>query len=233
MTNKRQQFVLELLKSGRYSATVDGAVFSHASTHSKPRKHPHKLTPVTTALGYQDVHLCANNKAMKIRVHQVVWLAHQGEIPKLLQINHKNGVKTDNRLDNLELLSASENTKHAIKTGLKKILRGKEHPSFGKIFPNHRMKSAKAKAAAANWMRKNSPMRGRLGQQHPTIRPVVCTTNGVFYWGINEASRKLNMKAKLIWKSAKYGGTTNGFKFRYATDLEIANQKDLGSNNAA
>lgn len=34
-------------------------------------------------------------------------------------INHINGVKTDNRIDNLERASYSQNNKHAYKTGLK------------------------------------------------------------------------------------------------------------------
>lgn len=34
------------------------------------------------------------------------------------QVNHKNGVKTDNVLENLELVTAQGNTDHAIRTGL-------------------------------------------------------------------------------------------------------------------
>lgn len=36
-----------------------------------------------------------------------------------LQINHKNGIKHDNRVENLEWCSAQENMKHSVKKGFK------------------------------------------------------------------------------------------------------------------
>jgi hypothetical protein len=50
--------------------------------------------------------------------HRLVWRALVGPIPPGLVINHKNGCKSDNRPENLELVTYSENTKHAYRIGL-------------------------------------------------------------------------------------------------------------------
>lgn len=51
-------------------------------------------------------------------VHRLVWEYVHGPIPRDMQINHINGIKHDNRIENLELVTASENTKHAYRMGL-------------------------------------------------------------------------------------------------------------------
>ncbi len=51
-------------------------------------------------------------------VHVLVWEAVHGPVPAGMEINHRNGVKTDNRIANLELTTRSGNMIHASMTGL-------------------------------------------------------------------------------------------------------------------
>jgi hypothetical protein len=51
-------------------------------------------------------------------VHQLVLEAFVGPRPPGHQANHKSGSKCDNRLENLEWVTPSENSRHAHRTGL-------------------------------------------------------------------------------------------------------------------
>ena len=68
----------------------------------------------------------SNNKQYLCSAHRLVWTYFKGEIPDNLQINHKSGVKTDNRPENLEVVTHSENTLHAYRTGIKQRLQGED-----------------------------------------------------------------------------------------------------------
>ena len=57
------------------------------------------------------------------RVHRLVWITFVGQIPDGYEINHKDGVKSNNNLTNLELATHKENMEHAVRT---------------KLFPSHK-----------------------------------------------------------------------------------------------
>lgn len=77
----------------------------------------HALGHVDT-LGYVRIDRRSIDGGRAMRAHQVVWIAANGPIPDGLEINHRNGIKTDNRLANLELVTRSENIRHAFRSGL-------------------------------------------------------------------------------------------------------------------
>lgn len=55
-------------------------------------------------------------------VHRLVVSAFIGAIPKDMEVNHKNGVKDDNRVENLEIVTPKENVRHSIEVLGKKHL---------------------------------------------------------------------------------------------------------------
>ena len=57
-------------------------------------------------------------------LHCIVWETFIGEIPDSMQINHIDGDKHNNCLENLELVTPSENMCHAWKMGLCKSRKG-------------------------------------------------------------------------------------------------------------
>jgi hypothetical protein len=68
--------------------------------------------------GYLKTVFSINNKRFNLLTHRYVLASFFGYIPDKPQINHINGIKTDNRLENLEWCTRSENMKHAYKLGL-------------------------------------------------------------------------------------------------------------------
>lgn len=79
------------------------------------------LKQYTSRCGYQRVCLISEDGKRNYKsVHRIVISTFRGKDSEKNQVNHINGIKADNRLENLEWVTQSENMLHAYAIGLEK-----------------------------------------------------------------------------------------------------------------
>lgn len=83
--------------------------------------------------GYLRLCLSKNNNRMYFYIHRLVVKSFMLNTQNKPCVNHKNGIKDDNRLENLEWCTYSENIRHADTTGLRVFTKGKSNHMFGKV----------------------------------------------------------------------------------------------------
>jgi hypothetical protein len=96
---------------GLYSVSSLGRVRTEG--HGLGRRAGRILAQSPARGGYMKVGLCRNNRARTVHVHRLVADAFHGMRPESKNVNHKNGVRTDNRAANLEWLTQRENLIHS------------------------------------------------------------------------------------------------------------------------
>ena len=96
---------------GLYEISNIGSLKSYAP---HPRYKPGRIIKsVMDDKGYIQYSLCKAGVKRLYKIHQLVMLAFVGPQQKGIYVNHKNGIRHDNRLENLEYVTPSENIKHA------------------------------------------------------------------------------------------------------------------------
>jgi len=139
--------------------------------------------------GYLLVSIYKQSKKKTIPVHRLVALAFTPNIENKPQVNHIDGNKLNNRVENLEWCTNQENVDHAWENGLCENIR----------------------VASANKERYKN--RGKLSKAHRT-KKVIDTSNGEIYGCMKEVSIKFNIPYSTLQKKLSgYGNNNTKFKF--------------------
>lgn len=73
------------------------------------KKGSEKPCGYSTPNGYIKTYV---SKTGKMYVHRLIWTMHNGEIPFGMEIDHLNGIRNDNRIENLRCASTTENRRN-------------------------------------------------------------------------------------------------------------------------
>lgn len=145
--------------------------------------------------GYDTVKVSVNGKKKNYSVHRLVAFEFIENTHDKPFINHINGIKNDNRVENLEWCTPLENSRHAIEMGL--IKKGEDHHWFG-----HKRKA----------------MLGRKGLKHPRSMPVGTYDDEMnlvsIFQSQNLASIELNCKQPKISTCIKSKNKHKGFYWK-------------------
>lgn len=119
----------EFVLTGKLEIDDDGYIWRVVKVGFWPDERSVKgRAEVVAAKGYLALQVsCPNGERLRVQAHRLVWYHFHGPIPDGLTINHINGIKDDNRPDNLELATHKEQRRHALDVLKCVTARGEKH----------------------------------------------------------------------------------------------------------
>lgn len=99
---------------GDYSINENGDIFIHYKNAKR------KAKTFLNEKGYECIAIISNDVRKIYKVHRLVALNFLPLIEGKVAINHINGIKHDNRVENLEWCTNKENSRHSLNNNLRK-----------------------------------------------------------------------------------------------------------------
>lgn len=107
-----------------YEVFEDGTVISYK------QKQPRRLNPYPNTKGYMLVDLSTKKRAVK--VHRLIAIAFLDNPENKPQVNHIDGDKTNNNVNNLEWVTNGENVRHSYDNGLNIPIKTNDRYNYNK-----------------------------------------------------------------------------------------------------
>ena len=177
-------------------------------------------TSPSSSNGYPEVNLRYNEQNVYISIHRLVAEAFLPNPDDLPQVNHKDGNKENNCVDNLEWCTCAENIQHAVKTGLRKAILGIDTSvkqvkclDTGEVF-NSIKEAASAFGLSTQYLsdriREGKPAKGIKFEVIAKDMRVKCLDTGQIFASLAEAERSMGLtyiKDSINRKTCKDGWT--------------------------
>jgi hypothetical protein len=156
-----------------------------------------KLIKPTDRRGYLIVGLSKEGYRKYFSVHRLVAMAFIPYGDFSLTVNHKDGNKQNNLIENLEWCTRSEQMKHAIKTGLFKPISPRERGYV--VTPQQYEKGAKKRQKA-----------------------VICLTDDFIFNSVKEAIKYARVSSNTFLRNVKFNKPINGKYYKYKENNQVS-----------
>jgi len=132
------------------------------------------------------------NRHPGTKFHRLMYETWKNKIPKGLQINHKDGVKSNNDLENLEVVTAKENIQHAIRMGLhsterqrkavSEVMTGEKH--YGAKLTRKSVKEIRYLSYIRNWTQQ------KIADKFKVSKGCVNSILQGYHWNIEKLTKE-------------------------------------------